>query len=106
MANPTRNLNKNTKGSRNNTPNERPDLVEGKVNIEEEVEMGATTEEEVKEPTFQFIHANKAKYIPPKYINKPGFQFVGGKFNTDDVEVARYISGFHGVICIAGEDYL
>lgn len=100
MANPTKNMNRNLKSNRgNNTPVEKPDVEERVDIVEEEME-------EVKEPTFQFIHANKSKYIPPKYINGKGIQFVGGKFNTDNVELARYISAFHGVICIAGEDYL
>lgn len=58
------------------------------------------------EAKYIFVHEDEYLYIPDINRRNMGHQFVKGKYETDNLEVAKYIYNFSGVICLRGKEDL
>lgn len=72
----------------------------------EETVVGTGEVEAGAEAKYIFVHEDEYLYIPDINRRNMGHQFVKGKYETDNLEVAKYIYNFSGVICLRGKEDL
>lgn len=58
------------------------------------------------EAKYMFVHEDEYLYIPDINRRNMGHQFIKGKYETDSLEIAKYIYNFSGVICLMGKEDL
>lgn len=93
--------------SNRNTTKDLKNKLEGtkELDIVEEVKNAPVSSEKTMKK-YLFVHEDEFLYIPDLRRRNHGHQFVKGQYETDDLEVAKYIFNFSGVICLRGKEDL